>query len=159
MAIGKDIQQRAFENEWHKLRVNLLFTAGWFRGQMTDFLKPFGITQQQFNILRILRGQHPDAISTLQIRERMIDKMSDASRLVDRLQKKGLLHKRPCDHDKRLVDVLISNKGLATLAEIDNQIGTLDRIGQGGLTEEEGRHLNALLDKMRVCTLESGTPV
>lgn len=158
MAIGKDIQQRAFENEWHKLRVNLLFSASWFRGQMKAFLKPFGITQQQFNILRILRGQHPNALSTLQIRERMVDKMSDASRLVDRLQKKGLVHKRPCDHDKRLVDVSISEQGLTLLATLDTKISKLDQIAQGGLTEEEGRQLNALLDKMRACTLESGTP-
>jgi len=158
MAIGKDIQQRAFENEWHKLRVNLLFSASWFRGQMKAFLNPFGITQQQFNILRILRGQHPNALSTLQIRERMVDKMSDASRLVDRLQKKGLVHKRPCDHDKRLVDVSISEQGLTLLATLDTKISKLDQIAQGGLTEEEGRQLNALLDKMRACTLESGTP-
>lgn len=149
MAIEQEIQQRSFENEWHKLRVNLLFSASWFRGRMKAFLAPFGITQQQFNILRILRGQYPEAISTLQLRERMVDKMSDASRLVDRLQKKGLVLKRPCEHDKRLVDVVISEKGLALLSTLDTELHKLDRIGQGNLTEAEGRQLNALLDKMR----------
>lgn len=149
MAIEQEIQQRSFENEWHKLRVNLLFSASWFRGRMKAFLAPFGITQQQFNILRILRGQYPEAISTLQLRERMVDKMSDASRLVDRLQKKGLVLKRPCEHDKRLVDVVISESGLALLSTLDTELHKLDRIGQGNLTEAEGRQLNALLDKMR----------
>jgi len=93
------VQQTKFNNEAHKLRVNLLHTASWLKAEIGDFLKPLGITQPQFNILRILRGVCPEAISTLQIREKMIDKMSDTSRMVDRLVKKGWVKKVPCTND------------------------------------------------------------
>nr|WP_246455758.1 MarR family transcriptional regulator [Hymenobacter citatus] len=135
-------------NDWHHLRTNLLRVSGWLRFEINTLLEPFGITQPQFNILRILRGQHGYAISTQEIRERMIDsKMSDTSRLVDRLATKALVTKTPSTADKRLVDVVISAQGLAVLSEIDTRMASLDDLLKS-ITVEEARVLNGLLDKL-----------
>ncbi|NJL11620.1 MAG: MarR family transcriptional regulator [Microscillaceae bacterium] len=147
--IEDKLAQKKFQNEWHKLRVNLLHTASWLKNEVADFLAPYGITQPQFNILRIVRGHHPEPLSTLQIRERMIDRMSDTSRMVERLVKKSLLRKEPCTHDKRLVNIYITEAGLSLLFLIDQKMPQLDAVTQG-LDEAEAQLLNALLDKLRV---------
>ena len=142
-----------YQNDWHYLRANLLRISGWLRTRINEVLEPFGITQPQFNILRILRGQHGHAISTQDIRERMIDsKMSDTSRLVDRLATKSLVTKTLSPADKRLVDVVISARGLALLSQIDTKMTALDDILKG-LTLEEAHSLNRLLDKLSVSTV------
>lgn len=115
--------------------------------QIKKFVGSEDITPQQYNILRILRG-NDGPLSTLQIRERMLDKMSDTSRIVDRLLKKELVEKKISATDKRLVDVTISNKGLALLEKLDMNNNSLDGI-LSSLTDEEARTLNQLLDKMR----------
>src|SRR3712207_9432786 len=111
MSIEKDIRQAKFVSPKQKAMVNILFTYGWIIEKIKNFLSREDITHQQFNILRILRGSHPKPLSTLQIRERMLDKMSDTSRIVDRLVLKGLVKKTICPTDKRLVDVIITEKG------------------------------------------------
>ncbi|MBC8084726.1 MAG: MarR family transcriptional regulator [Hymenobacter sp.] len=135
-------------NDWHHLRMNLLHVSGWLRAEINQVLEPFDLTQPQFNILRILRGQHGQGISTQEIRARMVDsKMSDTSRLVDRLAAKGLVAKSACQADKRLVDVVISAQGLAVLSQIDTQMNALDDILKS-ITAEEAQVLNRLLDKL-----------
>lgn len=146
--MNDQFQQQIFSNEWHKLRVNLLHTGSWLRGEVTSFLKPFEITQQQFNILCILRDQHPQALSTQQLRERLVDRMSDTSRLVDRLQQKKLVCKEECSQDKRLVDINITEKGLQLLCQIDAAMPQLDEVLQT-LTEKEATFLNKLLERIR----------
>lgn len=146
--IEEEISQRKFDNPHHKLRANILFTAGWLRGEIKEFLDPYEITPQQFNILRILRGIHPDYLSTKEICGRMIDKMSDTSRLVDRLQVKGLVRKKQCDQDGRKVQVFITQQGLELLGNIDENRYKLDNI-LTGLSTEEAEELNNLLDKLR----------
>jgi DNA-binding MarR family transcriptional regulator len=147
MGIEKDIQQQAFRNEYQKAAVNIIFSAGWLNERMKNFFDSEDITSQQYNILRILRGNHKP-MSTLQIRERMLDKMSDTSRIVERLLKKGLVEKKVCPTDKRLVDVIIAKKGLALLDKLDKRNSDLDDI-LNGLSENEAQTLNRLLDKMR----------
>ena len=147
MGIEKDIQQQAFRNEYQKATVNIIFSANWLQEKVKNFLEEDDITPQQFNILRILRGSK-NPLSTLQIRERMLDKMSDTSRIVERLQKKGLVEKKVCHTDKRLVDVVISAKGLSLLEKIDKRNTTLDNLIQS-LTSDEAKVLNGLLDKLR----------
>ena len=147
MGIEKDIQQHVFRNEYQKATVNIIFSANWLNEKIKDFLDTEEITPQQYNILRILRGSNKP-MSTLQIRERMLDKMSDTSRIVERLLKKGLVEKKVCPTDKRLVDVIISRKALVLLENLDKKNNEMDHILQN-LSPAEAKNLNALLDKMR----------
>ncbi len=150
MQIEETLRKEKFANEWHRLRVNLLYSASWLSGEIKTFLQPFDITQKQFNILRILRGLHPDPVGQTinDLRDRMIDRMSDTSRLVDRLEKKGLVRKEPCAVDRRHARVFISSAGLQLLSEIDARLFGLDAVTQR-LSEAEASRLNDLLDKMR----------
>ncbi len=147
MGIDKDINQATFRNEYQKAIINLIYTYNWMNEKMKKVLDKEDITSQQFNILRILRGAGKP-ISTLQIRERMLDKMSDTSRIVDRLVLKGLAKKSICANDKRLVDVSISTKGKALLEKIDQYDKDMDAIF-GNLSDAEAKSLNKLLDKIR----------
>lgn len=147
MGISKEIQQTNFRSENHKAMVNLIFSSNWLLERIKRFVEKEDITHQQYNILRILKGSGKP-LSTLQIRERMIDKMSDTSRIVERLLKKDLTHKVMCLHDKRLVDVTITNKGLALLDRLETNIAEMDSL-LAGLKAEEAQALNELLDKMR----------
>jgi DNA-binding MarR family transcriptional regulator len=147
MGIEKDINQQNFRNNHQKGIINLIYTYNWVNEKMKFFFEREGITSQQFNILRILRGAGVP-ISTLQIRERMLDKMSDTSRIVDRLVLKGLAKKTICQGDKRLVDVSISPKGKKLLEKIDEYEKDMDAVF-GNLTDTEADQLNKLLDKLR----------
>ena len=129
--------------------INLLFTYGWAIEKIKDFVAKEDITHQQYNILRILRGAHPKPLSTLQIRERMLDKASDTSRIVDRLVLKELVEKRTCSKDKRLVDVTITEKGQALLARLDEAAAEMDAV-MNNLSETEAEELSSLLDKLRL---------
>ena len=149
MGIDQDIHQSKFRNEYQKASVNLLYTYGWITERTKEVFASEDITPQQFNILRILRGSHPQPLSTLQIRERMLDKMSDTSRIVDRLVAKGLVKKGTCKSDRRLVDVMISDKGKKMLERLDKRQDELDNI-IGNLSEKEAAILSELLDKIRI---------
>jgi DNA-binding MarR family transcriptional regulator len=148
MKIEEVIQQRVFKNERQKATVNVLYTNSWLTGHIKDFLKPYKITMQQFNVLRILRGQYPNNLSTNAIRDRMLDRSSDASRIVDRLFKNGMVAKKTCPDDRRLVDVKITNKGLNLLETIDEKMDEMEAVF-GTLTNNELKTLNSLLDKLR----------
>ena len=148
MGLEKDIKQQHFTSENQKLIINLVFTNNWLTEKIKDFLSAEDITLQQFNILRILRGSHPQPLSTLTIRERMLDKMSDTSRIVDRLLLKGLVDKKTCPTDKRLVDISITEEGKKILAKIDMKEKEMTAI-ISNLSQEEMKMLNGLLDKMR----------
>jgi len=148
MGLEKDIKQQHFTSENQKLIINLVFTNNWLTEKIRDFLSAEDITLQQFNILRILRGSDPQPLSTLVIRERMLDKMSDTSRIVDRLLLKGLVDKKTCPSDKRLVDISITEEGKKVLAKIDQNEKEMMAV-IANLNEEEMKILNGLLDKMR----------
>lgn len=147
MSIEKDINQSSFRNEYHKLVVNLHYTYNWVIEQTRKYFDNANLTSQQYNILRILRGAKKP-LSTLQIRQRMLDKMSDTSRIVDRLLKKGLVAKVVCQRDRRLVDVSITEEGLNLLAEMDKFNVDMDE-AVNNLSAEEAKMLNHLLDKLR----------
>ena len=148
MGIEKDIKQTSFTNARQKAMINLLFTYGWVLERIKSFLAKEDITHQQFNILRILRGNSGEPLSTLQIRDRMLDKMSDTSRIVDRLVAKGLVKKTTCESDKRLVDVVITEKGMKLLKRIDEGNDHIEEI-MGKLSEKDAEMLSLLLDKLR----------
>jgi Transcriptional regulators len=147
MSIEKDIQQSKFRNEYQKTVVNIIYTYNWVTEKTKQIFERGDITSQQYNILRILRGAGKP-LSTLQIRQRMLDKMSDTSRIVDRLVKKDLVQKVICKTDRRLVDVTITEQGMALLDKLDGYNDEMDAL-LGNITEDEAKMLNQLLDKIR----------
>ncbi len=155
MKIEDEIHQKQFRSEHQKATVNLIYTYGWLTTRLREILSRYDITQQQFNVLRILRGQHPGSISTSVIRDRMLDRNSDASRIVDRLHRQELVDKQPCPGDRRLVDVRISDKGLQILETIDKNQNEIDKL-VGNLEEKEVKEFNRLLDKIRQLPGEQG---
>jgi DNA-binding MarR family transcriptional regulator len=147
MSLEKDINQLKFRNEFQKASINIIFTFNWLTEKIKAIFEREGLTSQQFNILRILRGAGAP-LSTLQIRQRMLDKMSDTSRIVDRLIIKGLVKKTVSKTDKRLVDVSITDKGKKVLAKLDKCEDQMDAVIKT-ISEAEAKTLNNILDKMR----------
>jgi DNA-binding MarR family transcriptional regulator len=147
MGLEQDINQKIFSSEIQKAMLNIIYTSNWLQGQSKVIFDTENITNQQYNILRILRGAK-SPLSTLQIRERMLDKMSDTSRIVDRLLLKKLVVKCPCPSDKRLVDISITTEGMALLERLDKN-PAIDGGFCNSLTAAEAQTLNQLLDKLR----------
>ena len=148
MGIAEDIQQKKFRNEFSKAIINLIYTNSWLNQKHVALFKPFGLTTPQFNILRILRGQYPNASTVNLLIERMLDKSSNASRIVDKLEEKGLVVRKQCAGDRRAVDVFISEKGLSLLADLDVKMEGWEK-NANKLTAQESKTLNELLDKLR----------
>ncbi|MFT5144502.1 MAG: DNA-binding MarR family transcriptional regulator [Rhodothermales bacterium] len=153
MRIEEAIRVSAFPSERQKLSINLIYTTSWADIQLQQFFGEFGVTSAQYNVLRILRGAHPEPMTTSAIQERMIHRNAGASRLVDRLVGAGTAIKMPGKSDRRLVDVWISAKGLSVLEEMDAQKERIDQI-YGGLSDVEVAQLNSLLDKLREAARE-----
>lgn len=147
MKIEAEIYQTKFKSVQQKALINLIFTANWLINKQQDFFKPYGITSQQFNILRILKGQHPNSLSGKEIKKRMLDKNSDVSRLLDRLIHKNFIEKKLCTQDKRASDVFITDQGLNLLQQLSETQNHIDHILD--LTAEEAETLSNLLDKGR----------
>lgn len=148
MKLEDEIRQKKFKNEYHKLAVNLIYTHGWLLNHQSAFFKKYGITGAQYNILRILRGQLPGPASVNLLKERMLDKMSDASRLVDRLKSKGLVEREICPDDRRKVEVKITEKGMALLLDMDKIEDQFETFFNG-IKQSEAKILNELLDRLR----------
>lgn len=148
MKLEDAIKQEKFRNEHHKLVVNIIYTAHWIELNNTRLLKPFGISPQQFNILRILRGQLPNPASITLLQDRMMDKMSNASRLVEKLRNKGYVERTTTITDRRKCDVSITEFGLETLAKLDEMFDEQHKV-YSNLTLDEAKIVNDLLDKLR----------
>ena len=148
MQLQKEISTSGFENIHQQAIVNVIFTFHWCNDKIKQAIAPYEITPQQFNILRILRGQHPQPCTINLLKSRMLDKMCDASRIVDRLVQKDLVIKAVNTQDKRSVDILISERGLSLLKTTDKEVD-LTKLISPNLTDEESEQLNILLDKMR----------
>ena len=148
MSLEKEIKQEKFQTEFEKAAVNILFTAGWLHNINSSRLKPHSITPEQYNVLRILRGSHPKALMLADVTCRMIDKNSNATRLVEKLRQKGLLKREICENNRRQVDISITDKGLSSLKKIDSEaeawLETLKSI-----TRTDALELNRILDKLR----------
>jgi len=149
MRLEDEIKQKNFKNEYEKGIINLIYTYNWMDTRMKAFFKVYDITPQQFNILRILRGQHPRPCTVNLLKDRMLDKMSDASRIVERLRIKKLLVRNVSSTDRRSVDIMISQAGLDLLGKLDVDIDLVHKELFANLTKEEAFQLNALLDKLR----------
>lgn len=148
MELEKEIQQSKFQNEYQKLLLNIIFTASWLNLRNTQRFKPYGISPQQYNILRILRGQHPKSATVTLLTERMLDKSSNASRLVEKLRLKQLLDRCECPEDRRAVNVKITDKGLALLQKLDQSDDDI-RKDFTHISEEEAKLVNRILDGIR----------
>ena len=150
MSIETDIKQNApFRTPYQRVMVNLMYTSNWIAANQTQLLKPSGLTPQQYNVLRILRGQYPNPVKVSDITERMLDKMSNASRLVDKLVLKKLALRTECPSDRRAVDVVITKKGMELLSELDIKLDEWSDNQREKLTQEEAIHLSQLLDRLR----------
>ncbi len=148
MKLEDEIKQKKFKNDFHKLAVNLIYTHGWLSNHQADFFKSFDITGTQYNILRILRGQHPNPASINLLKDRMLDKMSDASRLVERLKNKGLVEREICPEDRRRVEVKITDSGIELLKKMDDLEDKFENLF-ANIKLSEVKMLNELLDKIR----------
>lgn len=156
MKLEKEIHQAKFKNPFQKLIVNLIYTGNWVNFNTNKLLKEYKLTPQQFNVLRILKGQYPKPAPIFIITERMLDKMSNASRLVEKLRQKGLVERSECGSDRRRVDVVITQEGIDKLEEISKVVSTFEESTKNNLTSEEVDTLNELLDKMRGTEGEEG---
>lgn len=148
MRLEDEIKQKTFRSDQQKAVINLLYTSGFLMNLFNDKAKVYDITRQQYNVLRILRGQYPKSASINLIKDRMLDKMSDASRIVERLRIKNLIDRKVSESDKRAVDITITDKGLNLLSEMEPAIDTIEEIFQK-FTKQELEIFNDLLDKMR----------
>lgn len=145
--IDEELQSR-FESEQQKAMLNVMFTANWFKTQQVGLFKPFGISPQQYNILRILRGAN-EKVNMHCVKERMIDRAPNATRLTDKLIAKGLVVRERCDKDRRVVYVRISEQGMELLDTIDKKNRALMQLSMDKLTAADAGLLNGLLDAWR----------
>ena len=148
MKIEEEIKQRQFRSPKEKAFINVLYTSNWLSYRQAEVFKPFDLSMQQFNVLRILRGQHPEAATVNLLIERMLDKSSNASRIVEKLRVKGLVKRKECKKDRRRVDVVITESGLELVETVTERLDEMmDSISP--ITGDEAQQLNELLDKLR----------
>lgn len=148
MKIESEIKQTKFTDEYQKAVINIVFTSSWINSENNRFLKRYDLTSQQFNVLRILRGQYPEPVSIQVIMERMLDKMSNASRLVEKLRQKEFVQRKECSADRRRVDVVITDKGLLLLEKIDSSWEDFEKNFKN-ISVDKAKELNQILDNFR----------
>ncbi|HLP49858.1 MAG TPA: MarR family transcriptional regulator [Chitinophagales bacterium] len=141
-------QQKKFESEHEKAMVNILYTSSWLHNKNAARFKEFDITPEQYNVLRILRGSHPKPLMLGEVTCRMLDKNSNATRLVEKLRLKGLVKRELCPNNRRQVDIVITDKGLALLSKIDFTTEEWNA-SLKTITKAEAQELNRILDKLR----------
>lgn len=146
--LEESIQQKAFKDPYNKAVVNILYTNSYIETRQNKLFRPFEISPEQYNVLRILRGKHPEPITVSSIQDRMLNKMSNASRLVEKLKNKGLVYRQECATDRRQVDITITDKGLDLLQVLEEEINQFNK-NVISLSKEEVDVLNELLDKLR----------
>lgn len=148
MSLEEEIKQYKFENELHKATINLIFTGNWAYSTINSILKPYNLSPEQFNALRILRGRYPEPSSIMLLNERMLDKMSNVSRIVEKLRLKGLVVREECPSDRRQVDITLTPEGLDVLKRIDKEVNIGKEVAKN-ITASEAATLNQILDKLR----------
>lgn len=148
MRIEDAIKQPVFKDPYQKVAINLLYTAGWLGLQQAAAFRAYGLTPPQYNVLRILRGQHPRPATVNLLIERMLDKTSNASRIVDKLEAKQLVTRAVCPSNRRAVDIRITEAGLALLERMQPALEEQNKLLQN-LSAAEAEQLSNLLDKLR----------
>ena len=149
MKLSEEIQQSAFKSVHTEAALNIHFTSNWlFRIVQTE-LNAFGISHEQYNILRILRGNREGTYCLRDVQERMLNRTANTTRLVEKLRKRGLLHRRPNPTNRRMVGVRITQAGLDLLEEMDGPIQEIDRRMQAALSSEDASRLSEILERLR----------
>lgn len=149
MKLEDELKMKKFVSAYQRANLNIIFTGFWLSDKFNAVLKPYGISEQQYNVLRILRGQNGKAINLLSVQERMIQKMSNATRLVEKLRKKGLVEREVCEQNRRQVDISITDKGLKLLEKIDIEIKEFESTLFKNIDEKDAQTIGDLLDKLR----------
>ena len=149
MSLEQDIKQEKFADEHEKAAINVLFTASWLHHKNSCRLKTHDITPEQYNVLRILRGSYPNALMLSDVTSRMVDKSSNATRLVEKLRQKGLLKRDICESNRRQVDIVITEKGLELLKQIDKEATSSWLESLRIISKNEATELSRILDKLR----------
>lgn len=142
-------QSRPFRSKGHEAYVTLLRTADDSKRVVSQVLEPEGVTLQQYNVLRILRGAGKDGLPTLSVAERMIERTPGVTRLIDRMEKKGWVRRQRCTEDRRRVWCLITDEGLQLLARLDGPIDAVDDIIAGALADEELDRFTEYMNRIR----------
>lgn len=149
MKLEDEIRQgKGFKSEKHKVSVNIVFTSNWMMDKMTHMLKPYNLNDQHFNVLRILRGQHPNSVCPGEIKDILINKRGDLTRLIDKLVKEGYVERSVNPENRRMVMNSITDKGLEILSELDLKFTYMDQF-MANITDEEAKTLNDIIDKLR----------
>ena len=149
MKIEQSIKQSKFESPFQKAVINIIYTANWLRDQQTELFKQHDILPQHYNVLRIVNGKHPKSVSPGDIKEVMLDKGNDVTRLVDKLVKMGLLKRSLCEENRRKIDIHLTDKGVKFLKEISEPMRKQYNNIKKVLSEKEAENLSNLLDKLR----------
>jgi len=143
------IQQDTFASLEQEALLNVLATASWISGELTAAMAPHGVTQAQYNVLRILRGRHPERYACSEIGERLLDRTPDVTRLLVRLEARGLVKRERAEHDRRVVEVHITPEGLDVLSRLDAPVSeAIERLGRH-LTDDQLSQLSGLLETLR----------
>ncbi len=149
MKIEDAIKQSNFKNKLQKATVNIIYTGNWLRDLHLNTFKSFDLLPQHYNILRIIKGRHPEAVSPGQIKEVMLDKGNDVTRLIDKLVKKHLVKRKTCPENRRKIDITLTEKGMEVLEEMTREMDKINRRFFRQISEEEAALLSDLLDKFR----------
>ncbi|ACY49548.1 MarR family winged helix-turn-helix transcriptional regulator [Rhodothermus marinus] len=150
MKLSERIKQTRFASPAQEALLNILVTSSWLLNELSALMAPFGVTPTQYNVLRILRGSHPGKLTCMEIGRRMLDRTPDVTRLLNRLERAGLVTRSRASHDKRVVEVGITEKGLELLARMQPVVDVAQERLMSRLSPEELRLLSELLDRLRV---------
>lgn len=149
MSIEQDIMQKNFRSSLQKAYLNIIYTSNWIMNRQLEIFKPFGISSQQYNVLRILKGQYPEPVKVNTISGRMLDQNSNTSRLIDKLLAKGYVDRIVCPEDRRAVNITITLSGIDLLEKINPEILKFEEENKQFITDEEAQLISNLLDKIR----------
>ena len=149
MNLEQSISQAKFDSEQEKLMINVIYSANLLNLITTRLFKPFDLSLQQYNVLRILRGQKGSSIALMEIENRMLDKSSNVSRLVDKLISKDLVNRSVCSEDRRRIEILITSNGISILKEIDAILSEMNSKLKELISDDDANQTNRILDHLR----------
>lgn len=149
MNISEAIKQKSFSSPHEMALINVLFTSNWLRDKQKEYFYPYDLKPQHFNVLRILKGKYPDNSCPGDIKDVMLDKSPDLTRLIDKMMKMGLVERNVCQENRRKVDVKITDKGLSIVDDISERMNAMYTLWKDKLSEKEAQKLSELLDKLR----------